>query len=251
MTFSAKPWEVTALRDMDADGGDLFLGDAAAGDGPDAGAFADALGHHAEVAAGADEDLFEQADEVDRAEVWAALAGEVAAQIDDGIADELTGAVVGDVAAAIDFVDLDAALSEVLVRGKDVGAGGVASEREDGRMLEEEQRVADELLLAGGDDPLLDRERLPRRGRGRDGGGATSMSTAELPKTLMRHAFDAGEAIEHALGEGRVGVDGKHHLFDRGFELHRGDALGDDLGRVRADDVDAENLAVLARPRRP
>jgi hypothetical protein len=33
------------------------------------------LGHHAELAAGADEDLFEQADEVDGAEMRALLAG--------------------------------------------------------------------------------------------------------------------------------------------------------------------------------
>ena len=111
-----------ALRDVDADGGDLLLRDAAAGDGPDAGELADALREHAEVAAGADEDLFEQADEVDRAEVRALLAGEVAAQIEDGVADELAGAVVGDVAAAVDLVELDAALAEELVGGEDVGA---------------------------------------------------------------------------------------------------------------------------------
>ncbi len=72
-----------ALRDVDADGGDLLFVDAADGiglhiwvnDGPDAGALRDALGHHAELAAGADEDLFEQADEVDGAEMRALLAG--------------------------------------------------------------------------------------------------------------------------------------------------------------------------------
>ena len=107
---------------MHADGGDLFLRDAAPRQRPDAGAFADALRHHAEVAAGADQHLFEQADEVDRAEMRAFLAGEVAAQIDDGIADELAGAVIGDVAAAVDLVELDAALRQEFVAGEDVGA---------------------------------------------------------------------------------------------------------------------------------
>ena len=59
-----------------------------------------------------------------------------------------------------------------------------------------------------------------------------------MPSTLEKPS-------SRALGHRRVGVDGEHHLFDRRFELDRGDALGDDLGRVRADDVDAEDLAVL------
>ena len=42
-----------------------------------------------------------------------------------------------------------------------------------------------------------------------------------------------------------MGVDGEHHLFDCGFEFERGDGFGDDLRGLRADDVDAEDLAVL------
>ena len=53
------------------------------------------------------------------------------------------------------------------------------------------------------------------------------------------HAFHAGKAIEQAFGEGGVSVDGEHELFDRGFEFHRDDALGDEFGGVGADDVDA------------
>ncbi len=55
------------LRDVHADGGDFLLTDAASGQRPHAGELADALGHHAELAAGADQDLFQQANIIDRA----------------------------------------------------------------------------------------------------------------------------------------------------------------------------------------
>ena len=128
-----------ALRDVDADGSDLFLKDAAPGEGPDTGALADALGHDAEVAAGADKNLFEQTNVVDRTEVRAFLAGEVAAEVDDGIADELARAVVGDVSTAIDFVEFDSALGEKIVAGENVGAMAVAAKSEDRRVFEQEQ----------------------------------------------------------------------------------------------------------------
>ena len=108
--------------------------------------------------AGADQRLFEQANEVDRAEMRAFFAGQIAAQIDDGIADELAGAVVGDIAAAIDLVQLHAALCEQFVAGEDIGAMRVAAKREHRRMLQQQQRVADEVLLARSDDLLLDGE---------------------------------------------------------------------------------------------
>ena len=40
-------------------------------------------------------------------------------------------------------------------------------------------------------------------------------------------------------------VDREHHLFDGRFQLNRRDALRDDLGRIRPDDVDPEDLAIL------
>jgi hypothetical protein len=147
-----------ALGDVDADGRDLLLADTASGDGPDAGELADALGHDAEVAAGADQSLFEETDVVDGAKVWAFFAGKIAAEIEDGVADELAGAVIGDVAAAIDLVHLHSTLGEEIVASEDVGAVGVAAEGEDGRMLQHEESVADEVLLASGDDLLLDGE---------------------------------------------------------------------------------------------
>ena len=71
-----------------------------------------------------------------------------AAQIEDGVADELAGAVIGDVAAAIDFVKRDAAAGQELIGSENVGAVGVAAQGEHGRMLEEQQDVADAALLA-------------------------------------------------------------------------------------------------------
>ena len=147
-----------ALRDVDADGSDLLLLNTASGERPDACAFAYALGHHAEVAAGADEDLFEHSDEVDGAKVRAFFAREVPAQIDDGIADELAGAVISNVSAAVDLVKFDAALLQEFVRGEDVGAAGVAAQGKDWGMFEQQERIADEVLLTCGDDLLLDSE---------------------------------------------------------------------------------------------
>ena len=173
VTLSAKPCEVTpcetwtpmaaslrlALLGVRA-GGPVrgTIAGSAAAEGPDAGALGDALGHDAEVGAGADQRFFQHADEVDGAEEGAALAGPVAAQIDDGVADELAGAVVGHVAAAVDLVQLDAAGGEELIAGEDVGAGRVAAEGDDGRMLQQQQRVADEACLARGNHAGLDGE---------------------------------------------------------------------------------------------
>ena len=78
-----------------------------------------------------------------------------AAQIEDGVADELAGTVIGDVAAAVDLVEGNAARSEQLVGGENIGAVGVAPQREHGRMLEQQQRVADAFLLAQRDQLLL------------------------------------------------------------------------------------------------
>ena len=48
-----------------------------------------------------------------------------------------------------------------------------------------------------------------------------------------------------ASDEGGVGVDGPHQVFDGAFELHGGNGFGDELRRLRADDVHAEDLSVL------
>ena len=156
VTLRAKPCEVTAWETWMPMAASFFSADGAAGVGPDAGAFTDALGGDAEVFAGEDESFFHEAHEVDGAEVGAAFAGKVAAEVENGIADELAGAVVGDVAAAVDLVDFDAFGCESLVGEEDVGAGRVAAEGEDGRVLEEDQGVADFIRFAGSDDFGLD-----------------------------------------------------------------------------------------------
>ncbi|GAC1355302.1 MAG: hypothetical protein NVSMB3_00300 [Acidobacteriaceae bacterium] len=104
-----------ALRDVNTEGCDLLLRDGSAGQGPDAGTAADALGEHTEVAAGANENFFEEPDEIHWAEVWAAFARQVSAQIKDGVANELTGAVISNVAAAVGLVDLNIMAAEVVL----------------------------------------------------------------------------------------------------------------------------------------
>jgi hypothetical protein len=85
---------------------------------------------------------------------------QIAAQIDDGVSDQLAWAVIRYVAAAIDLVELDAALGEFFVAGKDVGAVGVAAERQNGRVLQHQKRVTNQILLSRRDDLLLDGESL-------------------------------------------------------------------------------------------
>ena len=64
-------------------------------------------------------------------------------QVEDRIADDLAGTVIGDVAAAAGLVHLDAQLGEPLVGGDDVRAAAVAldAERDDGRVLQQEQEI--------------------------------------------------------------------------------------------------------------
>ncbi len=49
----------------------------------------------------------------------------------------------------------------------------------------------------------------------------------------------------HRFRHRRVGVDRADQLFDRAFELQCDGRFGDELGRARADHVDAEDLVVL------
>ncbi len=83
------------------------------------------------------------------------LAIAQAAQIEDGVADELAGAVIGDVAAAVDLVEGDAARGRATRRRREVGAVGVAAEGEHGRVLEQQQHVADAALRAQRDQFFL------------------------------------------------------------------------------------------------
>ena len=78
------------------------------------------------------------------------------AQIEDGVADKLAGAVIGDVATAVGFVNVDAASGEHFRAGEDVAEMGVAAERDDVRMFDEQQLVGDESGLAPGLEMLLE-----------------------------------------------------------------------------------------------
>ena len=144
------------LGDVNTDGGKLPFGDGTAGVGPDTGAFGDALGGDAEVFTGEDEGFFHEADEVDRAEVGAMFAGEVAAEVEDGVADELAGAVVGDVSAAVNLVDFDAFGGEGFVGEQDIGSGGIAAEGEDRRVFQQDKGVTNLVRFSGGYDFGLD-----------------------------------------------------------------------------------------------
>ena len=120
------------------------------GEGPDTGHAADALGLDGVLGADAHQDLFKEADVGDDSEF-----GSERAQIEDGIGDKLSGTVKGDIAAAIDLVNLNATGGEQLARGDDVALAGVAAQGDDRRMLDEEQHVANALLLAELDERLL------------------------------------------------------------------------------------------------
>ena len=58
-------------------------------------------------------------------------------------------------------------------------------------------------------------------------------------------ALDILGRFHDGFGEGRVGVDRVHQLIDRGLQLDGDAGFVDQVGGVRADDVDAQNLAVL------
>jgi hypothetical protein len=83
-------------------------------------------------------------------------ATRILAKIEDGIADELSGAVEGDIAAAVALEELDAASDKGFGGSEDVGGFGVAAESDDGRVLDQEEDVADLFLFAQIDQLLLE-----------------------------------------------------------------------------------------------
>ena len=134
----------------------LRLGMTGSGDCPDAGEAADAGGGNAEVGAGADQDFFQAAHVLDRAQGLALAVGRGdAAQIENGIADELAGTVERDVAAAIAFEYFHAALGQQFGRSDDVFLLGIAAESDDRRVFEQKKNVADAAFLAQFDQALL------------------------------------------------------------------------------------------------
>src|SRR5262249_48291177 len=83
------------------------------------------------------------------------------------IADELTRTVIGDVAAASRLDDLDAARGQRVSRREHVRAAAIAAhaERQDVRVLDEQQAVVDAIRLAILDERALELERLAARHR--------------------------------------------------------------------------------------
>jgi hypothetical protein len=135
--------------DMDADGGEFLFRDIAWGLDPDAGLAGDAIGRDAEIGGGADHGFFEGAD------VPVNVAADEV-EIEDGVADDLAGAVISDVAAAVGFAELDIFLAQDVFGGEKIFLAGVAAEREDMRMLAEEEDVVDGARFTGGNDALLE-----------------------------------------------------------------------------------------------
>jgi hypothetical protein len=78
-----------------------------------------------------------------------------AAEIEDGVADDLSGAVESDIAAAVAFEKFDAALGKHFGRRDYVGGFGVAAQRDDWLVFEQEQDIADLLFFAQRDQLLL------------------------------------------------------------------------------------------------
>ena len=164
---------------MDADGGDLafshgrvlgrcptsFIQRAAARQvpapqvAPNAGEAGDASGRHAKLTAKPDQRFFHQAHEVDRAQARALRVAQ-AAQVEDRVADELPRPVIGHVPAAVDLVEGNAARGQQLIGRENVGAPRVAAQREHGRVLEQQQHVADAPRGAQGDEFFLQAQRF-------------------------------------------------------------------------------------------
>ncbi len=89
------------------------------------------------------------------------LARKIAAQIDDRIPNQLTGPVIRNVAPAIDLMQLNAALRKEFIRGNDIRPHRVPPKSKHRRMLQQQQRIGDKVLLACRNNLLLDRKRLP------------------------------------------------------------------------------------------
>src|SRR5664280_1979440 len=75
---------------------------------------------------------------------------------------------------------------------------------------------------------------------------ARSTSTARrTPLAVDVLAVDSLRRLMHGFRQSRMRVDRADHLLGRRFEPEEGAALRDELGGMRADDVDAEDLVVL------
>ena len=127
---------------MNADGSQLFLGDAAARRGPHARAPRHAPGAYRVLARDPDQGFFQQAHIVDHAQPCAAL-GPMRPQVEDRIADQLTRSVIGHIAAALDDVQSRAAPIQFGIGREDKLTPGISAQRQHRRVLQQQQHVAD------------------------------------------------------------------------------------------------------------
>jgi len=133
---------------------------------PHSGKSRHSLGGNGEVGAGADEHLFQAANEIDSAEMLAerrranlrlARADPSTSlragfcvhpyttktpQVEDRIADDLAGTVECDVAATIAFEEFNTPLGQEFGRSHYIRSFGIAAESDDGLVLEQEKDVA-------------------------------------------------------------------------------------------------------------
>jgi hypothetical protein len=139
-------------------------------------------------------------------------------EVEDRIADELAGTVVRDVAAAAGLEDVDAEQPLLSASSMRTCSGAGRAERDDVRVLEQEQRVAGSRPPAPGDELLLQLERLGVRDRPQplDASGRRSGVVGEGLERLLETREESGrigavhEAVVVAQREERTLADGDH-----------------------------------------
>src|SRR5450432_2553149 len=117
---------------------------------PYAGESGYALRGHAKIAASTYECFFNLANEINGANTR-----RESPKIKNGIADKLTGTVKSYVTTAIGFKQLNSLAGEKLPRGDNVLHAGIAAQRDDGRMLQQKQRVTNAAFFYQMNDCLL------------------------------------------------------------------------------------------------
>jgi hypothetical protein len=112
----------------------------------------------------------------------------IGTQINDGIAHNLAGAVVGDIAASAGFVKLDAELREPPGCREDMTpiVADLDPERDNGRVLEQEQLVRDRAAPALLDELLLEDKAVRVR---------NATETANLENPLVLAHIDPSDVV--------------------------------------------------------
>ena len=193
MTLSAMPWYVTP-RSTRRPRAPILRGRGPSGSHQQPGWPSRRAAAHAVGGTGRHEGRLQCPDE--RANEQAAIV-----QGDDRVRHELAGTVVRDLAAALDADHRDAAGLELVGAGQDVGRIAVAPERQDRRVLEQEE-------------PVADRARRPARRPGAAGARAPRR-TARGPSQCASSGRDVGRFEVRGRGGGR------HRTMGEQVGLHR------------------------------